>query len=196
MSTETIDRTAAGECGEVETAQVICTQADDCRKADGCAHGRPHAFDAERCAGGARCWDFGSGGPYMWCSPEALDFWIWATQVRDPAKQDSEGLRVLHRGAAKLEYELAEIERGWAWTGALYVGHAGSHTPWCHAPLPTRAAALDEMLRWGRGQLRAIQRTDSQCEDVHRDARALELRLEPGLWGFQEPLLKEGRERC
>lgn len=118
------------------------------------------------------------------------EFRDWVDNVRDPARQNSEGLRELKlkNGAATANYEVAELPSG-EWAITIHCSYScgnfsGVGIPW--SAFPSRADCLDFFLKTAR---RHFQRPPHPFDsDVQRVAQQQMIDLlDDGLFGFCEP---------
>lgn len=109
----------------------------------------------------------------------------WKREVRDPAKENSEGSRVFKTKKCIAEYEIAQIPVGWAITMSMQfkIGDmAGIGTCWSW--FESRTAALEHFIQTGKRHFKA--------SEFHSEAQAKEGQLmlknfEVSMFDFVEP---------
>ena len=119
------------------------------------------------------------------------EFALWKLKVRDPAHNNSEGVRRIECDGATAEYEIAPLPNG-KWAVRMSINYScgncwGRSSPW--SVFPTRRDCVDSFLNAARTHFkREFHPADSCTSEKQRRVR-LEMieRLSDSLFGFIEP---------
>lgn len=124
-------------------------------------------------------------------------FESWVKEVRDPAKQNSEGRRVVSAGNGKgfAEYEIAKLPDG-SYAVRFYCEYrcgtfSGRSCPW--TPFQTRDECVEHFLQSARNHF-SPDRVDRHCADMQKQVQMkMQDLLTGSLFGFVEPEPEAGQ---
>ena len=113
----------------------------------------------------------------------------WVRDVRDPAIENSEGLRVIEVDGASAEYEIAQLPDGrYAISSSLCYDcgdYHGSGSPW--SALESREACLEAFMNRARSHFSEKLPDGSVTDKQQQAQKVMSQALDGGLFGFIEP---------
>ncbi len=113
----------------------------------------------------------------------------WVREVRDPAEEHGEGLRVIEVAGASVEYEIAQLPDGRYAIRSSFCYHCGNYhgsgSPW--SALESREACLEIFVNRARNHFGEKLLDGSVAEKQRQAQKAMLQALDGGLFGFVEP---------